>query len=305
MNVQIKLILLFCSILINQAFAQNNKKGEPVQISIIYEFTHQNDLNNPTKPHIEEMILRLGTTESRYSSWTDEVNNKKPIRTAPSSSSNGSGGEGSFGYVPSVMVDDKGIRDFDLLQLPTKNKLVRILRLGNNSYMIESELPKINWKVQNEKREIGGYACQKAIGEYAGRNYSAWFTQELPYQNGPWKLSGLPGLIMEASDQTGQVSFKFKEIKKGLPNESTAARNTRIIAVNQNTFEKAAIAFEKDPTAVAQSQGPIGGARPILLFKDSEGVIHDGINGEKLYERYLKKIKARKSNPLELKKPTS
>ena len=69
-----------------------------------------------------------------------------------------------------------------------------------NTTLIRDEKPNFKWKILKEKKEILGYDCTKAIGDFRGRNYTVWFTKELPFQLGPWKLSGLPGMILEAED---------------------------------------------------------------------------------------------------------
>ena len=61
---------------------------------------------------------------------------------------------------------------------------------------------------------IGGYACKKAVCELRGRKWTAWYTLDLPYSDGPWKLCGLPGLILAASESEGIYSFSFAGIEK-------------------------------------------------------------------------------------------
>lgn len=284
-----------------QGFAQ---KGEPVILSVTYQFKHINDLNKPNKYDEQEMILRLGKTESRYDSWTDEVNRKTLVKSTNNGNSNSTAKSGGkFSFVPTVFVKGKDIQDFDLLQYPALNKLIRIVTLGSSNYVIETSMPVIDWKVYEEKREIGSYTCQKAIGTYAGRIYTAWFAPKLPFRNGPWKLSGLPGLILEAKDSTGEVAFLFKELNTGESNESTAPRKTRIIKVSEKAFERANEAFEKDPVAVYQSQLPIGTIEKAqIVFTDDKGNFYYGEEGKKLYDSYKKDLKQRKNNPLELKK---
>lgn len=68
------------------------------------------------------------------------------------------------------------------------------------------------WKLQNETKTIGKYTCHKATTEFRGRNYIAWYTPEIPLPYGPWKLQGLPGLILEAYDSTEEIYYYFKSI---------------------------------------------------------------------------------------------
>ncbi|HIR32843.1 MAG TPA: GLPGLI family protein, partial [Candidatus Coprenecus merdigallinarum] len=48
-----------------------------------------------------------------------------------------------------------------------------------------------------------GYNCQRATGTFRGREWQVWFTYDIPYNYGPWKLGGLPGLILKAEDSSG------------------------------------------------------------------------------------------------------
>lgn len=56
------------------------------------------------------------------------------------------------------------------------------------------------WKLSHERKRILSYDCQKAVCTFRGREYTAWFTPDIPLKDGPYKFSGLPGLILEISD---------------------------------------------------------------------------------------------------------
>ena len=71
----------------------------------------------------------------------------------------------------------------------------------------------IKWKLSNETKRINKYLCKKATGKFRGRTYNAWFTEEVPINKGPWKLHGLPGLIVEITDNLNEVRFDLSSLK--------------------------------------------------------------------------------------------
>jgi GLPGLI family protein len=73
-------------------------------------------------------------------------------------------------------------------------------------YVIENS-KNIKWKLLDETKKLNNFLCQKASCDFRGRTYTAWFTIDIPVSLGPWKLNGLPGLILEAYDSKNQVHF--------------------------------------------------------------------------------------------------
>ena len=66
----------------------------------------------------------------------------------------------------------------------------------------------IDWEIaEDSTKTILDYQCVMATADYHGRKWTVWFTPEIPMQDGPWKFCGLPGLVMEASEPSGQHSF--------------------------------------------------------------------------------------------------
>lgn len=82
----------------------------------------------------------------------------------------------------------------------------------NKMKMLKEQLPKINWKITDEFKDIGEYKCQKATGYFRGRTYTTWFTQQIPIPFGPWKLQGLPGLIIEVKDAKKEIYFRVTKV---------------------------------------------------------------------------------------------
>lgn len=94
---------------------------------------------------------------------------------------------------------------------------VSLFRDGKQkTYIVEEKVKKIDWSITQEFKTISGFKAQKAEGLFRGRKYTAWFTNEIPIKYGPWKLNGLPGLILNISDGKNEVMFYVRKIK--IPN---------------------------------------------------------------------------------------
>ena len=106
-------------------------------------------------------------------------------------------------------------------------------------YIYEDTLYAQNWVIQDSSKLILGHECQKAVCHYRGHCWTAWFAMDIPITDGPWKLCGLPGLIMEATSEDNSHAFKLLGIEK-VSKEPIAFSKTY---VGNNKFEKTT--FEK------------------------------------------------------------
>lgn len=84
--------------------------------------------------------------------------------------------------------------------------------ISKHLFSKENDDYNVDWTITDEIKKIGKFECQKAIGEFRGRTYHAWFTSEIALGFGPWKLNGLPGLILEAYDTDDYISFTAKRV---------------------------------------------------------------------------------------------
>ncbi len=73
----------------------------------------------------------------------------------------------------------------------------------------------IDWVLQPERKRFGIYECRRATGVFRGREYEAWYAVDIPISSGPFKLGGLPGLILEATSLDGKVKFLFSTLVIG------------------------------------------------------------------------------------------
>ena len=97
----------------------------------------------------------------------------------------------------------------------TKNsKIIFRSMLQGPIYQYEESSNLMNWTLQPEKKEILSYSCQRATTSFRGREYEAWFTNDIPLPNGPWKFGGLPGLILFLKDMQSNYVFECIGLEK-------------------------------------------------------------------------------------------
>jgi len=95
-----------------------------------------------------------------------------------------------------------------------ENQITVIDRLGGSKYQYNEVYGEFNWQIKSDTLTVAGYKCQLATCCYAGRNYEAWFTNEIPISEGPYKFHGLPGLIIRIYDSKMEYDFDLIEVKK-------------------------------------------------------------------------------------------
>ena len=77
----------------------------------------------------------------------------------------------------------------------------------------ESPLAAPKWEITAEIKNIREHPCKKAKASFMGREWEAWFTEDISINFGPWLLWGLPGLVIEARDSKDEVRFKYQYIE--------------------------------------------------------------------------------------------
>lgn len=98
----------------------------------------------------------------------------------------------------------------------TNDKTVERNFVQGRPFIVLDTLRTIDWTLLNDTKEIDGIKCQKATATVYGRDYEVWFSNTIPLPYGPWKLQGLPGLILEARSTDGEINFELKEIHPAL-----------------------------------------------------------------------------------------
>ena len=233
------------------AIAQNKR--------FIYEYKFISDSTNVDDVKTEMMFLDTTKDGSKYYSYT--VFNSDSIMKVDL--------EKQLAATGSINVKSdmqKGSVRYSVTKTYPDYKINLHRRLGMDAYNISDDR-KINWKILPEKEKIGEWNAQKAEADFAGRHWIAWFSTEIPIQDGPYKFRGLPGLIVKIEDKTGSHKMELKGIKNITGNVDINVFEVKEIAVNSKQFQKVLKEYENDPTkGIKQIQ--MGGTSIILTGKD-------------------------------------
>lgn len=82
-------------------------------------------------------------------------------------------------------------------------------------FLYEESMPNYDWSLEDLDTIVAGYTCYKACMSYRGRDWTAFYTMDIPVSDGPWKLCGLPGLILYARDSRSDFIFDCVGISNG------------------------------------------------------------------------------------------
>ena len=157
-------------------------------------------------------------------------------------------------------------------------KIVMYDKILRDNYKIDKGFSELKWDLLEEEKEVSGLACYKATINYGGRKFTAWYTVDIPINDGPYVFNGLPGLIVEISDNQGHYSFKLI----GMENKEVDLTSLKLTNTISTTREKYFTARKKAFQNIHAALGDRAGQVDIETAK-------------RVQERY-----DRANNPLEL-----
>lgn len=119
-----------------------------------------------------------------------------------------------------------------------ENKFSHYESILMDQYCYEESIPVINWHlIADETEEVCGYQCKKAVAEFRGRTWTAWYCEDISVNNGPWIFGGLSGLIMKLEDSNKEHSFEAVQIRKGNKEFGKKSRSS-LIKVDRKQFRE-------------------------------------------------------------------
>ncbi|MES2004991.1 MAG: GLPGLI family protein [Bacteroidota bacterium] len=232
--------------------------------AVRYKFVHIDDTTQRDRPLTSNMILYLGNHVSNYTNY-DRVLRAANPQAAPRITSMGTMSGGTFSGTLSSGTISGGASPSNNIVISSlsgamgqignyykrveEGKLSLISFAGGKVFSIDEAIPTINWTITQDTKDIGGMSCQKATAMFRGRDYEAWFCSQLPYSNGPWKLGGLPGLIMEAYDTKKEVMFTFTAFEGTMEKHVAIDLPKEVLKTTPKEFKQYQEALQRDREA--------------------------------------------------------
>ncbi|KAA2220566.1 GLPGLI family protein [Chryseobacterium sediminis] len=173
-----------------------------------------------------------------------------------------------------------------------------------NGYYSFKTTDKINWIISNETKKVENYTLQKATTRFGGRDWAAWFCKDIPFNEGPFKLRGLPGLIFELSDTKNNFIYhliKSQELTQIYPTNDFLESNfgNKAVPINEKQKYKLIMEFYYDPFAFERNN-----------FSKSNNDLKININGKEIRNvdelntqtKSMQEVIRKYNNPLEINK---
>lgn len=177
---------------------------DTAKIKIVYKRTMVLDTLNPSKRFkTDNLTLFAGERASAF--YSEENRNDLEMQENPEYLLNSFKNLASSKYLASLE-KEAIFRDYN------KNKQIVHQRYDLSNWQLNENIDKPHWQIQDSIINILGFDCMMASSEYRGRTWSAFFTPDIPIPEGPWKLIGLPGIILKACDDKCEYCYEAVKI---------------------------------------------------------------------------------------------
>ena len=230
----------------------NRSPIDKVRFIVQYEMAFVQDTSNPEQVSEETMILKVGERISMFYSYTKFVTDSLLKEQAARSGGmimrqerGGMGGSSNQGQV-----------NYQIYKNHPTGKVTTLDRVGPSQFRVEETNECPAWEIMSDTTTILSYVCYKATSSFKGRDYTVWFTPEIPRSEGPWKLCGLPGLILHAEDSQQHFVFECTGLLNPQPDEMILYGTDNYEPVSRRNLNRAYERFAADPIGYTTSSSP-------------------------------------------------
>ena len=218
-------------------FTQTNSIIDSAIISCEYLYEFCEDSTSHYSKKNQEMTLQIGNKISKFVS-TDRLYSDSILMMYESEKPTAEGFQKIY-QLTSGLGTHLFCRNYIYKNYPTPGEITLTAYL-NRTYFMVSEPINFKWTIESGVQDtLSGFVCMKATTSFAGRNYEAWFTPEIPISDGPYKFYGLPGLIFKICDKKNQHVFTLKKLTKHVQPIPIYLKIKNYKKITSNNFAKA------------------------------------------------------------------
>jgi len=194
------------------SISQEREVIDTVQLECIYNYVFQQDSLTQSSLTSLPMILQIG---SKYSRFTGE---NTPAKDSIFDANKNASTQHTINQIMPLITSQPGniLAKYSIYKnYPAKGTVEMTSFLSREAMYRVVQTVKTEWSINSSAdTTILGYRCKKATTRFAGRDYTAWFTLDIPVSEGPYKFYGLPGLIVYIEDTQKQHRFELTGIQK-------------------------------------------------------------------------------------------
>lgn len=250
--------------IIDKTQARNTKKAKSDTLTIdqvAYRITYNSKsvtdtTKTPYRYKDDEMRLEIGKNGvSRFYSYTRFLRKQMTAEMIKKG-----------GGIDLTSIPKGGAISWELYKnYPVQGKTLYLDVISLDSYQCEETVETPDWQlVPDSTKEILGYQCQMATTRFKGRQWTVWYTEDVPMDEGPWKLRGLPGLVLSAYDAKRQYVFEGAGLEQVSTDQPVVIVEEKREKISQKNFRK--VLSRYDPMAALSSRGI-----KIISVKEADG----------------------------------
>lgn len=227
-------------------------KAEPIDdvlFTVQYETTSLPNTEEPEKTENETMMLKVGRKSSVYYSYAKFLSDS----IIEIDKKNGA----SIDVINNHLKQYSSKINYKVYKNYPAGKLTYLDQIAVNRYVNQEKTVNPQWTLLPDTMTILSYPCQKATCDFYGRTYEAWYTAEISRSDGPWKLQGLPGLILKAQDTEGHYTFECTGIVQNHNEEEKIMYSVDgYEPISRKDLNKMYARFYADPIGYISSSAP-------------------------------------------------
>ena len=249
----------------------HNDTIDQARLMVQYELKYVKDTTNEKQlldPLKETLMLEIGRKVSKCYSYT--VYLRDSVLNADFKA-----GASQETILQHARAYSNGNITYQIFKNHPTGKVTTTDRLGTTNILCEETNERPEWQLHPDTMTILSYPCRKATSRFKGRDYTAWYTMDVPVSEGPWKLHGLPGLIIKAEDSRGHFTFTCTGLEQCREAKPILIHTKGREKLNRKDLDKMYERYYADPIGFLSATAPNvtvsimdGQGNPVKNFSD-------------------------------------